>query len=391
MAMLKGSPPVDPNMANADGLTALHQACIENSLKCATLLLQNGANANAKDNDWWTPLHAAAACGHWRVLNVLLASGADVRLINADGDLAVDLAEGKKTTDILKREMENLGLTDDGEEELRNAAERELKAQIDEMIEQGGDLNACDSRGITLLHAAASNGFTDLVKILINAKVDLNQKEDYDEDTPLHLAVHHLQYGVVEELGNAGATIEVKNRHLETPLLLAEQLEDATMVRLLKALSQKKKATGAARNKPGRRESQASVKRKSFAEKQTTAKKDKSRERSEFADYAKMQANGGVAEEDESATKGAVVYDSTAGAGGDGAAAAPSVEYAVPQKKGSKGNPAEKKNAVKSRRPTSYTSDGSLQSFDGLDDEGAGGGGEADGGKKGGGGCCVVS
>lgn len=30
--MLTGDDPIDPNTANADGLTALHQACIENRL-----------------------------------------------------------------------------------------------------------------------------------------------------------------------------------------------------------------------------------------------------------------------------------------------------------------------------------------------------------------------
>lgn len=66
--LLEGPEKIDPDTANADGLTALHQAAIENSMKCASLLVQNKAAVDAKDNDWWTPLHAAAACGHWCVI-----------------------------------------------------------------------------------------------------------------------------------------------------------------------------------------------------------------------------------------------------------------------------------------------------------------------------------
>ena len=85
------------------------QACIESSLKVVSVLLQNGANVNATDNDWWTPLHAAAACDHWRIVSVLLQNGADVSMVNADGDLAVDLAEDGKTKQGLEAEMARQG------------------------------------------------------------------------------------------------------------------------------------------------------------------------------------------------------------------------------------------------------------------------------------------
>ena len=89
------------------------QACIESSLKVVSVLLQNGANVNATDNDWWTPLHAAAACDHWRIVSVLLQNGADVSMVNADGDLAVDLAEDGKTKQGLEAEMARQGQCSD--------------------------------------------------------------------------------------------------------------------------------------------------------------------------------------------------------------------------------------------------------------------------------------
>lgn len=54
---------VDINVTNIDGLTALHQACIDDNLEMVNFLISKGADFNACDNEGWTPLHATASCG----------------------------------------------------------------------------------------------------------------------------------------------------------------------------------------------------------------------------------------------------------------------------------------------------------------------------------------
>jgi ankyrin repeat protein len=49
----------NPNIANEDGLTPIHQCSIDNSDKILNLLIEFGGDVNAKDRDLWTPLHAA--------------------------------------------------------------------------------------------------------------------------------------------------------------------------------------------------------------------------------------------------------------------------------------------------------------------------------------------
>ena len=49
----------NPDVANEDGLTPIHQCSIDNSDQILTLLIESGGNVNAKDRDLWTPLHAA--------------------------------------------------------------------------------------------------------------------------------------------------------------------------------------------------------------------------------------------------------------------------------------------------------------------------------------------
>lgn len=41
-----------------DGYTSLHRACYNNHVEIARILLQYGANVNTKTEDEWTPLHS---------------------------------------------------------------------------------------------------------------------------------------------------------------------------------------------------------------------------------------------------------------------------------------------------------------------------------------------
>merc|ERR1711881_339146 len=44
----------DPNSADEDGLTALHQACIDNCEEIVQLLLEYGSNVDCRDSEDWT-------------------------------------------------------------------------------------------------------------------------------------------------------------------------------------------------------------------------------------------------------------------------------------------------------------------------------------------------
>uniref|UniRef100_A0A8C0U042 Protein phosphatase 1 regulatory subunit 27 n=1 Tax=Cyanistes caeruleus TaxID=156563 RepID=A0A8C0U042_CYACU len=52
------------------------QSCIDDSLPLVRLLLDSGADVNARDAELWTPLHAAATCGHLGLVQLLLQRGA---------------------------------------------------------------------------------------------------------------------------------------------------------------------------------------------------------------------------------------------------------------------------------------------------------------------------
>ncbi|MEQ2171347.1 hypothetical protein GOODEAATRI_009704 [Goodea atripinnis] len=107
------------NCSNSDGITALHQACIDGSIEIVTFLLERGANVNQVDSvdvdaakrkeeeqmmsdarTWLnegppddvrhprtgaTPLHVAAAKGYVEALKILCQCGLDVSATDFDG------------------------------------------------------------------------------------------------------------------------------------------------------------------------------------------------------------------------------------------------------------------------------------------------------------------
>jgi ankyrin repeat protein len=62
------------------------------ALTIAEALLQAGANANARQEGGFTPLHEAALNGNVPLIRLLLAHGADPSLASDEGQRPVDLA-----------------------------------------------------------------------------------------------------------------------------------------------------------------------------------------------------------------------------------------------------------------------------------------------------------
>lgn len=98
----------DPNVAanNQFKVAPLHSACATSNLEMATLLIQNGADANAKQMQNVTPLHSAAHNGELTLVQLLANNGADINAKMDNGQTPLSMAEEakcKKTADLIKK------------------------------------------------------------------------------------------------------------------------------------------------------------------------------------------------------------------------------------------------------------------------------------------------
>ncbi|XP_077121482.1 protein phosphatase 1 regulatory subunit 12A isoform X2 [Ranitomeya variabilis] len=177
----------DINYANVDGLTALHQACIDDNLEMVKFLVENGASINQPDNEGWIPLHAASSCGYLDIAEYLISQGANVGAVNSEGDTPLDIAEEEAMEELLQNEVNRQGID---VEAARKEEERIMLRDARQWLNSGqiNDTRHTKSGG-TALHVAAAKGYTEVLKLLIQAGYDINVK-DYDGWTPLHAAAH---------------------------------------------------------------------------------------------------------------------------------------------------------------------------------------------------------
>lgn len=205
------------NLYNEDGLTALHQCCIDDFEEIVRLLIDAGADVNACDSELWTPLHAAATCGHLHLVELLIKHNANLLAVNSDGNMPYDLCEDDVTLDHIETAMAEQGITQEKIEESRAATERRMMADVQQLVESGSEVNAQDESGTSLLHIAAANGYLDAAELLLDHKAAVNAR-DCDGWEPLHAAACWGQIQLVELLVAHGADLNAKSLLDETPL-----------------------------------------------------------------------------------------------------------------------------------------------------------------------------
>ncbi|CAG5122581.1 unnamed protein product [Candidula unifasciata] len=213
---------VSPDVTNEDGLTALHQCCIDDNEEMLKLLLEFGANVNACDSEMWTPLHAAATCGHATLCKLLIDRGAELLAVNADGNMPYDICEDDTTLDYIESEMAKRGITQEQIDETRLTIERQMLRDLKELASSGGDLEFRDAVGATMLHVAAANGYTEVAEFLMDQHVSVDPR-DNESWQPVHAAAYWGQLDILELLVQNGADLDSKTKNGETPFDLCEE------------------------------------------------------------------------------------------------------------------------------------------------------------------------
>ncbi len=205
--------------------TPLFEAVRFGRTEVAQLLIERGADLNAKNKFEETPLFKAACFGHIDVARLLIAKGAD---LNARSNF--------RGTPLL-RAFNPFSCR-------RTFSTKVSLPLVQLLIEKDADVNVADSIGETPLVKAINLAnyqgveVVEVVKLIISKGANVNVRNPYSGDTPLHKAVRvypqELSLSLVKLLILQGADVNAKNDRGETPLsnnstigpLLAEFLKN---------------------------------------------------------------------------------------------------------------------------------------------------------------------
>ncbi|XP_077645973.1 protein phosphatase 1 regulatory subunit 12C [Lonchura striata] len=173
--------------ANADGVSALHQACIDENMEVVQFLVESGADVNQADNEGWTPLHVAAACGCRHIAQYLLEHGADAAALTCDLELPLEVAEDEALEELLRAELRSRGVD---VADAKRAEEQRLLRDTRLWLASGRARDRpLAGAGASALHVAAAKGYIEVMRLLLAAGCDPDVRDE-DGWTPLHAAAH---------------------------------------------------------------------------------------------------------------------------------------------------------------------------------------------------------
>jgi len=211
----------DLNAKAEGGFTPLHHAASTNAWETAEVLLRNGADLNAKAEDGFTSLHYAALANAWEAAEILLQNEADLNAKAESGLTPLHYAASANAWEaaeiLLQNEADLNAKTDEGATPLHYAASTNAWEAAEILLQNGADLNAKADEGPTPLHYAASASARETAEILLQNGAAVNEEVENGR-TPLHVAASENAYEIAEVLLKSGADINVKDESGLTPL-----------------------------------------------------------------------------------------------------------------------------------------------------------------------------
>ncbi|CAH8870047.1 unnamed protein product [Trichobilharzia szidati] len=217
------------------GNTALHIASLAGHLDIVKLLIDCGADVNAQSQNGFTPLYMSAQENHVEVVQLLLDKSANQALSTEDGftPLAVALQQGHDRVVSLLLERDSRGKS--RLPALHIAAKKD-DVHAANLLLSNTEINVdhTSASGFTPLHIAAHYGNVNIARLLIERGANINyQAKNYI--TPLHVAAKWGKNDVVNLLIQAGAEVNSRTRDGLTPLHCAARAgQTSTMECLLK-------------------------------------------------------------------------------------------------------------------------------------------------------------
>ena len=197
------------------------------SADTARVLLEYGAGVNAKDNDGWTPLdmfgeiRSRFFLAHTSFTSDSVAAAAVLREFGGECNVGTHSLCGR--TELVCEDDVNLRGRD-GWSRLHFMVYNGHVEDVERLINCGADVDAKNNEGKTPLHRAAHRGWYGLLsgadqsaKILIDSGADVNSR-DNSGATPLFYAAWSNAVGMVTRLIESGANVNATSNNGGTAL-----------------------------------------------------------------------------------------------------------------------------------------------------------------------------
>lgn len=217
---LLASSDIDINLANAQGLTVLHIAAIQDDAALIESLVDAGAHINATDRMGNTPLHIAQFMRMRNAVESLERRGADDQIVNDAGvrpsHMPALLSDPSQVTqpyvDFIRRfDARSFARPPVATTSMPMLVSLALCADdMGRLINSGLSSATLAPGGFTLLHTAAFFGRSDMAVAAIDAGVPVDAR-DRKGNTPLHIACA-LGHGLLAQtLVARGADVGIRD------------------------------------------------------------------------------------------------------------------------------------------------------------------------------------
>ena len=233
-------------------------------LAMVELMIQQGCDLNARDEDGWNALHFASSRGHYQIIERLLAGDLSAKAVTSRKEtplhLAVKGGHFAVAERLLRSDEDNKVLSAQdkhGQQAVHYTARDGSVDMFNLLMSNGGKINVENNFGWQPLHIATAYGHLALVERLLQQGANIEEKlgsssmkkdqthrmveegyiaearKPYPASRPLHLACEYSQYQIAECLISKGAKLEATCSEGWKPLHHAAYFGSSTLVEML--------------------------------------------------------------------------------------------------------------------------------------------------------------
>jgi ankyrin repeat protein/tetratricopeptide (TPR) repeat protein len=238
------------NLQDSDKKTALHWACIgievsTGKASIAKMLLDYGADIEARDKWGNAPLFLAAFNHQTAIVDLLIASGANQEVKNDGGLHLIHAASEAKYPALMEKLLDkgaDIEAKDKyGQTPLYMAVWEGKVKNVETLLYRGANIKVFNCNSMSVLHSAVQKDHLDVVEVLLkyardSSKIDLSSwvnAKDKGGGTALYQAARKGHTAILEKLFNAGAKIETLTSASWNALHIATQYGHFDVIELL--------------------------------------------------------------------------------------------------------------------------------------------------------------